>query len=386
MRQRAGPLPRACGRGGGAGPSPGLVLRAPALWGGGRGCVPRRGADLLAVCAGRGNRTWLALAVALAAVSVGSCRREVRPATQPACAPAYAFKKDYGAGPVRFRIELSSDRVTTADALHCRLTLRCENGFEAEFPDLVLPDDVPGLIATGYDERASVESGASLRVREFELEPEHAGVFRLPALQVYYHKADDVREELLETDPIEIRVEPASASADGLALKPMRGLITVERIEAAQRRTWPWIAGSAVAALAMIGIAIWWFRRPRPAAPPPPAHEVALEALRQLVAKDYIAAGRFEAFFVEITAIVREYIERAFGLHAPEQTTEEFLAGITRQPVVAAHRAALEPFLIAADEVKFARAVPDRAAIQRAFDTARGFVLQTSGAEGSKGA
>ncbi len=109
-----------------------------------------------------------------------------------------------------------------------------------------------------------------------------------------------------------------------------------------------------------------------------------MEALRRLVARDLIAAGRIEQFYVEITGIVRDYIERAFGLHGPEQTTEEFLANMVSEPVVARHREALAPFLSAADEVKFARATPDKAMIQRSFETARDFVVLTSNNAGGR--
>ncbi len=86
-----------------------------------------------------------------------------------------------------------------------------------------------------------------------------------------------------------------------------------------------------------------------------------------------------EPFFVEVTQIVRDYIEQAFGVRAPEQTTEEFLAQMMSSAAVAQHRHVLEPFLVAADEVKFACMRPDTGAMQRAFDTAENFVLLSSG-------
>jgi hypothetical protein len=134
-----------------------------------------------------------------------------------------------------------------------------------------------------------------------------------------------------------------------------------------------------VAALALAAAVVYLIRRPRPVAPPPPAHETALKRLRQLAERGLIAAGAAEAFFVEVTAIVREYIEQAFGVRAPEQTTEEFLARMMSAPVVARHRAALEPFLTAADEVKFACLRPTPEIMQRAYATAENFVLESSG-------
>jgi hypothetical protein len=107
-----------------------------------------------------------------------------------------------------------------------------------------------------------------------------------------------------------------------------------------------------------------------------------MERLRALVARKLVEQGQIEPFFVEISAIVRDYIEQAFDLRAPEQTTEEFFLNIGSAPAVARHEETLKPFLTAADEVKFALARPGPAVIQRTFDTARDFVLQTSRSPG----
>ena len=324
--------------------------------------------------------------IALVTGVTGSCAERAGPdAEERADAGASAVRKDFGAGPVRLNIELSGESITTADALTCTITLRISDGYEAEFPNLAFPMDLPGMILTRCDEREAQEAEQTLQVREYELEPEYPGTFELPALQVYYHRENEINEEVLETGPIEFEVTETPASAEMLELRPFRGLITVEQIQEEHRRLWPWVAGGIGGGVVLIVLVAYLVRRPRPPPPPRPAHEIALEALRALATKDLIAQGQIEPFFVEITRIVRDYVEWAFGLRAPEQTTEEFLANITSAPVVARHREALEPFLIAADEVKFARATPGMSTIQRTFDTARDFILQTSSTETSRG-
>jgi len=331
------------------------------------------------------HRRLCILVALLCACGIGSCRKAAEPAApETAGTGASAVHKVFGTGPVKFVVDLPAASITTADALECRLTLQIAAGFQADFPDVQFPDDMPGMILTDYRERESKLGTDRIVVREYELEPEYAGTFRLPAMQVYFHKADEIKEELIESEPIEITVQKTPATAEALSLKPLRGLIMAEEIAAQRRRVWPWAVGGAAAAGVLIALAVYWRRRPRPVPPPPPAHELALEALRRLVARDLVSKGCVDQFFVEITGIVREYIERAFGLRAPEQTTEEFLACMASQPVVARYREALGTFLTAADEVKFARMAPGRELIQRTFDTARDFILQTSG--GGEGA
>jgi hypothetical protein len=332
------------------------------------------------------HRFCTLLFVAFVAGGTSSCSEQAAPGRNDGAeVDGAAVRQDFGTGPVKLSIELSADSITTADALTCTMTLRVDDGYEAEFPDLAFPVDLPGMILTHFDEHQAKEEARTLTVCEYELEPEYPGTFELPSLQVYYHRENQIQEEMFETDPIEFKVVETPASAEMLELKPFRGLVTVEQIRAERRRRWPWMVGGIGGAMVLAALVVYVIRRPRPGPPPRPAHEIALEALRALAAKDLVAKGQIEPFFVEITWIIRDYIELAFGLRAPEQTTEEFLGDITTVSAVAKHRNVLETFLTAADEVKFARATPETSTIQRTFDTARDFVLQTSSTAGGGG-
>jgi len=112
--------------------------------------------------------------------------------------------------------------------------------------------------------------------------------------------------------------------------------------------------------------------------PPPPAHEVAFAALERVRRQDYVGQGEFGAYFVELTRIVRRYLEDGFRLRAPEMTTEEFLTATASDPRLAAgHRRLLADFLAQADLVKFARVVPTLPEAQAAYEAARRFVDDT---------
>jgi hypothetical protein len=308
-----------------------------------------------------------------------SCGKERAPASgEGAPSESFAVHKNYGAGPVKFSVELSAGQITTSDALTCRMTLDLGPDYQADFPELAFPDDVPGAILTRYDEHEKTEGDHRVLVREYEIEPESEGTLKFPAMEVYYHRGAEVKEERLEIEPLEVTVKPASIEAGALEFKPVRGLIEADRIAAMQRRIWPKVLAGVLAVVMLAAGGIYWIRRPRVAPPPPPAHVLALERLRDLEHRDWIGLGLAEPFFVAVTGIVRDYIEQAFGLRAPEQTTEEFLAGLSTATEVAAHRDVLQPFLIAADEVKFARIPADQTTMRRAFETAEHFVRQTS--------
>ncbi len=112
--------------------------------------------------------------------------------------------------------------------------------------------------------------------------------------------------------------------------------------------------------------------------PPPPPHETALRALRTLLAKGWIEALNVEPFYVELSGIVRHYLEDRFHLRAPELTTEEFIREATSSQLLSpAHQALTSGFLEQSDLVKFARHRPTGEDMKAAYSAAETLVRET---------
>ena len=80
-------------------------------------------------------------------------------------------------------------------------------------------------------------------------------------------------------------------------------------------------------------------------------------------------------FYVDLTGIVRRFIESTTGVHAAEQTTEEFLREISSSDRFERdQRSRLQSFLESADLVKFAAHRPMEEDIDAAFDRACDFI------------
>lgn len=60
--------------------------------------------------------------------------------------------------------------------------------------------------------------------------------------------------------------------------------------------------------------------------------ERAFFELSALLKKKLPEKGLFKDFYIELTMVVRRYIERRYGIRAPEQTTEEFLSAAANHP------------------------------------------------------
>jgi hypothetical protein len=138
---------------------------------------------------------------------------------------------------------------------------------------------------------------------------------------------------------------------------------------------WLWIT-LAVAALAALA---WWYskRKKAPVVNPAlliPPHRRAKERLR--AAHDLISDPY--AFCSLVSDVIRLYLEERFNLHAPDRTTEEFLAELREgSQLNEDHKAVLENFLIKCDLVKFARVEPSEPELRDLLESAERLVDET---------
>jgi len=109
-----------------------------------------------------------------------------------------------------------------------------------------------------------------------------------------------------------------------------------------------------------------------------PPHDIALSALNALRARGHIEKGEFVPFYVELSAIVRLYLEQRFDLHAPEQTTEEFIRSSTQSSALSPeHRLLTQSFLEQSDLVKFAKFEPGSDDMISAWEAGAKLVRET---------
>ena len=100
------------------------------------------------------------------------------------------------------------------------------------------------------------------------------------------------------------------------------------------------------------------------------------------MAEDLPRKGEIKPFYQRISDILRHYIENRFGLHAPEQTTEEFLGLMQASPALPpVYQGLLKEFLQHCDLVKFAEHVPSTEDIQNTFDACKNFIFETKAEE-----
>jgi hypothetical protein len=107
--------------------------------------------------------------------------------------------------------------------------------------------------------------------------------------------------------------------------------------------------------------------------------ERAMVELQRLLGRNLPAKGLYKDFYIELTMVVRRYIERTHGIHAPEQTTQEFLVAASRHPRFK-HEVLvqLRTFLESADLVKFAGQEATLTMAEDATEKAKRYVEEDS--------
>jgi hypothetical protein len=142
---------------------------------------------------------------------------------------------------------------------------------------------------------------------------------------------------------------------------------------------WEWLWWTlAVLAIIVLAILLWrWWQRKQANARVEmevPPHERARRKLQE--ALDYF--DRPKPFCILVSDAVRLYLEERFGLRAPERTTEEFLADLSRSVALTdRQKASLQEFLTACDMVKFAKYEPRRPELESLYNSALRLIEET---------
>ncbi|MCX5757520.1 MAG: hypothetical protein NTU83_03245 [Candidatus Hydrogenedentes bacterium] len=141
-----------------------------------------------------------------------------------------------------------------------------------------------------------------------------------------------------------------------------------------------WALAGGVMVLGASGAGYLYYRSTRKAVatPPPAPWEVAYRRLRELDQRQWPKDEKYEPYYVDLSSILRYYIEDRFSVHAPEQTTQEFLAASSVAGLFnERQQQLLSGFLRHCDRVKFAQYVPTLAEMEHCFSVVLQFVDET---------
>jgi LPXTG-motif cell wall-anchored protein len=139
---------------------------------------------------------------------------------------------------------------------------------------------------------------------------------------------------------------------------------------------------AVIAGLILIALGFYIFRRRRGSGAPPRKLTLLEQTLRDLEGtRPLMTPATAREFGSAASEVIRTYIEKRFEVVATQRTTEEFLAALLQgsNDSLTRHRPLLADFLQQCDYVKFAGASLAVGDMEALFNSARGFVVETSG-------
>lgn len=273
---------------------------------------------------------------------------------------------------------LDSQQILIGDQINLDLTATFNDGVSVAWP--VFKDTITGqleIIQSSIPDTVKKETGEIVIHQRLVITSFDTGFIVLPPVHFVFNEDS---AQMLSTEPLLVFVSdiPVEMEADIKDIK--------ERLDVPYN--WKKLLMWALIILTILGLIIggilYWNKHRKqvevPAARPKPkrpAHEIALEKLEALRQKKLWQNDQTKEFYIELSDIIREYIEFRFDVLALEMTTDETVSALQLKGVVEQQIGSLKQMLQMADLAKFAKYKPVSNENELCFDLAVQFVNNT---------
>ena len=313
-------------------------------------------------------------------LSALSCRKEETTGT-PREEEETGIHERVDRGPATLFLDIDRKEITVAERLNLKITMVVDEDYKVKLPGFGEKLEQFGIVDYRTTRPELTEDNRKEMSRSYVLEPFLSGEYIIPSMEVSFWKEGGEETEAHKIETPEVTVAVKSILPEDLEevkLNEIKPPIPFPR----SYSLWIWLGIGSALVVAGIATAVILIRRRKKVeevwSQRVPAHELAYEELRRLVAEDLVRKGEIKVFYQRLSGVVRHYIENRFGLRAPEQTTEEFLTGLeVAQEFPGTYKPLLKTFLNHCDLVKFAEYQPQAEDIQKTFDSCKAFIKGT---------
>ena len=201
----------------------------------------------------------------------------------------------------------------------------------------------------------------------------------IPAIAVNVFKPDSTLDFVMNTDSLEITVLSMVTKTGSQSMRPIKGPVPVSR-------RWP--VTTIILVLLLVGIlyglyVIYGKRIPtehieiETARSSRPADKMALEKLNHLKDSTYLQRGEIKEFYVQLSYILREYVENSVYIKTLEMTTEEIKQYRSAIPFDRDQLGIWMDILHRADLSKYAKSDPEKLICHKDLAAGKTFVKNT---------
>ena len=284
-------------------------------------------------------------------------------------------------GPVTATVRVTPDSVRIGDPVELELEVVSDPAIELLMP--LFGESLERFRILEFVPREHIDDqGRAVAIQRYRLQVLSSGKHAIPALLVEFvdhrpgerssPRGEDAYELL--TEPVAFEVRSVAPAENSTGLRPALGPLESRTLVENGFSLW-WGLGITTMVISVSG-ALWlyaWKRRNRRRS----AYDIAAKRLEILRTRPRPGSAAMDSFFVELSDIVRRYLEDRFSLHAPELTTEEFLGAASSAQLDDERLGFLHGFLRAADRVKFARHIPDPEQVESLVEAVGDFLERT---------
>lgn len=359
-------------------------------------------------------------ALAMGAAACGDDKASTQDRKQPdplAALQGEIIEQKSELGPVSAVVKVGPKSPTLGDPITLFLEVTAEPGVTVEMPDF--GEALGRFSIARFVPRENIVAGKRVATQIYTLQTPMSGKQRIPPLRIEFidertrpaadpgtnpdpaaapasdpdsapnanptgnttgsqtEEPGEIRELLTEEIPIQI----ASLLAEDLAkaeLAGPRGSLRVPSpADSLLASPWFWIPVALVLGLILFFVTnklLAQARKQRRIS----AYAAAIKRLGKLEGRGLPEPEQADNWYVELSSIIRRYLEDRYSLRAPELTTEEFLKIARSSGVLSTeHRKLLQTFLTRCDRVKFARYAPEDDESREALDSAKSFLEDT---------
>ena len=205
------------------------------------------------------------------------------------------------------------------------------------------------------------------------------GIVVIPTVMVNVFKPDSTLDFVMHTDSLEINVMSMVTKTSSQSMRPIKGPVPVFK-------RWP--IATIILVLLLVGILfglhfIYGKRMPAKDIEVETgpsnrlADEMALEKLNHLKDSTYIQRGEIKKFYVELSYILREYVENSVYIKTLEMTTEEIKLYKSEIPFDHDQLGIWMDILQRADLSKYAKSDPESMICHEDLTAGEAFVRNT---------
>jgi len=274
-------------------------------------------------------------------------------------------------GQTTVKATLERDSLRVGEQIHLLLTATANSGVNVHFPLFSSGDTLCEKVEViGYSSIDTIKGNISFKYsQKVTITSFDSGRYKLPPLKFVFQQKDTLRTDTLRlyvTNLIDLRKIDTTRRDTSLGILDIKPVLETPFTFEEFWARFQWLVWALVIG-AIVTFGIWYYLKKRKLnqpiiiyqKPKEPAHVIAYRLLDELKEKKLWQQNRVKLYYIELTDILRIYIENRYNIAAMELTSHEILTHFQHNKLIDANATELlQQILLTADMVKFAKSIP----------------------------